>query len=119
MVDDDTLTALQCSNMLFTSLCLVGFIAKINQRDQYSNNNRYNVPVKGATLDLTPPTPRPMRTNAAISPPKPTPASRAGGIDVNKSNVTPARYILKISISYNSYGNNLVATYQQDTTRVR
>lgn len=50
-----------------------------------------NVPVKGATLDFTPPIPRPSRTKDPMRPPRPAPASIARGIDVTSSNRTPER----------------------------
>ena len=45
--------------------------------------------IKGATLDLIPPVPRPMTMMATMKPPSPAPWSRAAGIDVQVRMIRP------------------------------
>lgn len=90
MVHDDTFASLENGDPFSTTAQLIGFTKHPSSvNDHLGCVVERRIPVKGATLDFTPPTPRPIRMNDPIRPPKPAPASNAGGIDVNKSNRIP------------------------------
>ena len=95
MLHDDTFTSLENGDAFPTAAYLISFAKQPSSVDDHSVRiGKKSIPVNGATLDLTPPTPRPIRKNDAIRPPKPAPASSACGIDVKRSNRIPQRYIL-------------------------
>ena len=97
MVCNDTFAILKDLDMFPISMQLVGFSPESpSVINDITKSAGALLPVKGATLDLTPPTPRPISKNDATRPPKPAPASSAGGMDVRVSSRIPQRYILKI-----------------------